>query len=77
MLRALLVDDEELSVRMLESIVDWGRCGVEIAGTARSGEEALRLFAGLRPEIVLTDIRMPGMDGLELLRQIKESEPET
>lgn len=75
MLRALLVDDEELSVRMLESIIDWGRCGVEIAGSARNGEDALRLFWELRPEIVLTDIKMPGMDGLELMRAVKKAAP--
>ncbi len=77
MLRVLLVDDEELSVRMLESIVDWGRCGVEIAGTANNGKEALRLFTELRPEIVITDIRMPIMDGLALMRRVKEFAPET
>lgn len=77
MLHALLVDDEELSVRMLESIVDWGRCGIGIAAAAYNGEEALRLFTQLRPEIVITDIRMPGMDGLALMRRIKEFAPET
>ena len=77
MLRAILVDDEDLSVRMLESIVDWRRYGVEITATARSGKDALRLFSELRPELMVTDIRMPGMDGIELLRCVKEMEPRT
>ncbi|WP_312641027.1 response regulator [Hydrogenoanaerobacterium sp.] len=77
MLRIMLVDDEELSLRMLESIVDWSRFGVEVVAEARNGNEALQLFMELRPEIVLTDIKMPGLDGISLMRSIKELAPQT
>lgn len=77
MLRAVLVDDEELSVRMLESIIDWNRCGVEIVGTARNGEDTLHLLGELQPDMVLTDIKMPGIDGIELMRRAKSISPQT
>lgn len=77
MLKILLVDDEELSLRMLENLIDWKRYDVTVAGTAQNGEEAFALFLKERPEIILTDIRMPGMDGLELMRRVKEVDEKT
>ncbi|MCU0593582.1 MAG: response regulator, partial [Desulfobacterales bacterium] len=70
----LLADDEE-GIRKVLGIA-LADSGYDVR-TAESGLEALRLFRETRPAIVLTDIKMPGMDGIELLRQIKTERPET
>jgi PAS domain S-box-containing protein len=66
--KILLIDDEEAIIRVLS--MSLRSDGYEVI-TANNGRDALRLFEMESPPIVLTDIRMPGMDGLELLRQIK------
>ncbi|MGE4193807.1 MAG: response regulator [Pseudodesulfovibrio sp.] len=72
--RLLLVDDEEGVRRFLGlSLMD---LGYEVE-TAANGREALDMFDGFRPNIVFTDIKMPVMDGIELLKAIKEKSPDT
>ena len=72
--RILLVDDEE-GIRKVLSI-SLADVGYDVH-TAESGEKALELFGAIRPPIVLADIKMPGMDGMELLRRIKAIEADT
>ena len=70
----LLVDDEEGIRKVLDiSLSDIGYT----VYTAENGEEAFKIFEEVNPPIVLTDIKMPGMDGIELLRKIKETSPDT
>jgi signal transduction histidine kinase len=70
----LLVDDEPGILKVLGiSLADRGYR----VWTAESGEEALRVFHEARPEVILTDIKMPGMDGIELLKSIKKESPNT
>jgi signal transduction histidine kinase len=70
----LLVDDEPGILKVLGiSLADRGYRVL----TAENGEGALRVFHEARPEIILTDIKMPGMDGIELLKRIKEESPNT
>lgn len=71
--KILLIDDEE-SIRRLLSI-SLGQKGYQ-AITAEDGEKGIELFRQERPEIVLTDIKMPDIDGLEVLRQVKALDPE-
>jgi YesN/AraC family two-component response regulator len=72
--KILLVDDEEGIRKVLGiSLAD---SGYEVLSAAE-GAEALDIFRREQPGIVLTDIKMPGMDGIELLRRIKEKNPET
>lgn len=70
----LLVDDEEGIRRVLG--ISLRDSGYQVS-TATSGEEALHIFRKKQPSIVLTDIKMPGMDGIELLQKIKEESPDT
>lgn len=77
MRKALIVDDEILSVRMMNRIIDWQKYGIEICASAEDGVEALEQFEQYQPDIILTDIRMPRMDGLEFIRRVREKSPET
>ncbi|MBU2499535.1 MAG: response regulator, partial [Proteobacteria bacterium] len=70
----LVVDDEKDICEVLD--ISLSDLGYKVS-TAGNGEEALQVFERIRPSIVLTDIRMPGMDGIELLQRIKEQDPET
>ncbi|EES71231.1 response regulator receiver domain protein [Paenibacillus sp. oral taxon 786 str. D14] len=73
-MKILIVDDEPLVRIGIKSAIDWQAEGVEIIGEAGDGAEALRLIASEQPDVVLLDIKMPKMDGLEVLRRIKEQE---
>ena len=72
--KILLIDDEEANVRLLAMSLKSD--GYEVS-MAYSGEQGLKLFQKQSPDIVITDIKMPGMDGLEVLKQVKEIDPET
>ena len=72
MINIMLVDDEELVMTYIQQMIDWEEKGYHIVGRASSGRQALNLYEKYRPEIVISDIRMPGMDGLELTRILKE-----
>jgi two-component system response regulator YesN len=77
LLKAVVCDDEYIVLQGLRMMIDWNRYGIELAGTASDGVEALRLFREAKPDIVLTDIRMPGMDGLQVIEKILTEAPET
>ena len=75
MYRVILVDDERLILRGLSTVVPWAELGCEVAGTAHDGVSGLKLIHDLRPDIVMTDIRMPNMDGLTMLAAIRSEFP--
>lgn len=72
MTKLLIVDDEPLIQIGIKSMLPWASHGIEICGTAANGRQAFNLIETYSPEIVITDIKMPIMDGLELAKLCKE-----
>jgi DNA-binding NarL/FixJ family response regulator len=70
----LVVDDQEVFRRVARSLIA-ATDGFEQVGEAASGAEALRLVADLHPDLVLVDVRMPGMDGVETARRLSDLDP--
>jgi DNA-binding NarL/FixJ family response regulator len=73
-IRVLLVDDHAV-VRAGYRLLLLGHPGIEVAGEASSGEEACAAFQTLRPEVVILDLSLPGIGGLETLRRLKSHDP--
>lgn len=73
MLKVLLVDDDYQVIKHLENLIDWNLCGFEIVGFAQDGKMAFKLIKDTSPDIIVTDIVMPGMDGIELIRCVKDA----
>lgn len=76
MYRMLIVDDEKWEREGLCGFLDWHLLGIEVAGCARNGAEALCMSNDIRPQIVLTDILMPVMDGIEMSRALHQRYPD-
>lgn len=75
--RILLVDDEEEVRKSMIKKIDWKNAGFQVAGDAENGEEAMEIIEASEPDVVLTDIRMPYMDGLSLAERIRQRYPST
>ena len=73
--RIMLVDDEEEVRKAIIRKMDWEKLGFVVVGDAENGEEALEKLEQLEPDVVITDIRMPYMDGLTLTARIREKHP--
>ena len=71
-MKILIVDDDSLVRIALKTLVDWEEHGFQLAGEAENGAEGLEMIKKLHPDIVMLDIKMPVMDGIELLRRIRE-----
>lgn len=76
MIKILIVDDELLVRIGLKSTLDWEKYGFTLVGEAKNAKEAEELFHKFSPDILLTDISMPGINGLELISQLKNKKPE-
>jgi DNA-binding NarL/FixJ family response regulator len=74
--RVLTVDDQEPFRGVAREVID-ATPGFEAVGEAASGREALAAVERLSPQLVLLDVRMPGMDGIEVARRLAEAHPET
>ena len=73
MLKVLLVDDEPFIVQGLSALIDWEKEGFEIVGTAGNGSEAVEFLKSNPVDLILADIKMPVMNGLEFLKYIRET----
>lgn len=77
MYKAMLVDDEKWILESLKGTVDWTEIGFEIVGVAANGIEGYERITELRPDVAFIDIRMPGMNGIELIGKLKAAEVAT
>lgn len=75
MYKVLIVDDEFPARELLKMAVNWEEAGYEIVGEAKNGQEAYECCQRKKPDLIITDIQMPVMDGIELIRKIKEENP--
>lgn len=77
MYKLLFADDEVILRDGIQSIIEWKSLGIELVGVAEDGKEALEIALRECPDIVITDILMPFMDGLELTRRLRDTLPDT
>ena len=70
-IRVLVVDDEPLVRRGVAQGVDWAALSCEVVGEAANGEEGLAMARRLAPDLIITDIRMPRMDGIEMMNALR------
>ncbi len=75
MYKVVLVDDEEYVMEGLEMCIDWQEYNMRIVGKAKNGEDALKIIKKEKPDIIITDIYMPKMDGLDLIEKTLEFLP--
>ncbi|MDF2614405.1 MAG: Two component transcriptional regulator, AraC family [Clostridia bacterium] len=71
MLNILIVDDEEPARETFKYLINWEETGFQIGGFAQNGSEAFEKYKALTPDLVITDIQMPIMDGLDLIKKIR------
>ncbi|WP_458126895.1 response regulator [Paenibacillus sp. Z3-2] len=77
MYKVLLVDDEPYAIEGLQLLINWEKHGFEIQGVCSNGEEAIRMMQQDQPDLVVTDIRMPVMNGLELVEEARRLQHES
>jgi two-component system response regulator YesN len=75
MYKVLLIDDEPIIRKGLKNTIPWDTYGCSVCGEAADGIEGLEKIKELKPEIIITDIRMPGMNGLDMIENIHEVVP--
>ena len=72
MLKVVVVEDEELSRKGIILATDWASVGCVVVGDASDGEQGLEVIRRLKPDLIVTDIKMPKRNGLDMLRQLRE-----
>ncbi|HYE81511.1 MAG TPA: response regulator [Clostridia bacterium] len=77
MYKVLIVDDESIIRKGLKNIIDWKSLGCEVCGEASDGIEGIRMIREVRPHILITDINMPEIDGLSMIKETKQLLPES
>lgn len=76
MYTAILVDDERIVLDTLANYMDWASMHIQVVATSGNGKDALEKVAALRPDILITDVKMPFMDGIELAQRVHALFPE-
>lgn len=72
LISVMIVDDERLTLEDLSTIIDWEVCGYRIVATAFNGKQGLKKYREFHPQLILTDIRMPFMNGIEMISEIRK-----
>ena len=75
MYKVVIIDDEPIIVEGLSRVIKWDEYGCRLAGTAENGKEGLTLIRKVKPDIVFSDIAMPGMDGLQMIAALRSEFP--
>ena len=75
-MKVIIADDEVKVCQLIEHLVDWESLGMEVVSVAHNGIEAMEAVGKYHPDIVITDIRMPGCNGLDLIKETKELLPQ-
>lgn len=73
MLKVLIADDEKMICSLISQLLDWNALGYEIVGMAYTGVDAYEMIRKEQPDVIISDIRMPGYDGIELIKRTKEA----
>lgn len=76
MYKAVIIDDDPIVRKGMTMMIDWNSLGFTICATARDGEEGLEIINQCQPDLVITDIQMPGLNGLEMVDDLKDSFPD-
>lgn len=78
MMRVIVIEDEPLVIKGIILTTDWEKMDCEVVAQASNGFEGIEMFRKMNPDIIITDVRMPGLDGIEMIRKIKatDSHPE-
>ncbi|MDD3403553.1 MAG: response regulator [Hespellia sp.] len=77
MYKVVIIDDEAIIVEGLSRVIKWEEYGCTLAGTAYDGAEGLQVINEINPDIIFTDIAMPGMNGLQMIAAIRVEHPDT
>src|SRR6187401_1278150 len=72
MLSAIIIDDQQICTEMLVDLLESGFPDVKLLAVAHSGKEGLAVIQSMKPDLVILDVEMPGMNGFEMLREIDE-----
>lgn len=75
MYKVMIVDDEYPARNMLDLLINWEENGFQMIAKAENGKQALELYGKLHPDLLITDIQMPVMNGIELIREIRKQNP--
>ncbi len=75
MYKVIIIDDEPIIRKGIKNLINWKQLDCEVCAEASDGAEGIELIKKILPEIILTDIRMPGLDGLDMLKQVKDIVP--
>ena len=74
--KVMIIDDEVWVTEVIRNIIDWNSFGFQVARVCHDGEEAISEIRDIHPELLMTDIRMPGKTGLEIIREVSEKMPD-
>ena len=77
MFKVIIIDDEPIIRRGLKNVIDWHKYDCEVCAEAGEGLNAIEIIKEIKPDIIFTDIKMPGMDGITMISEIIDIVPDS